>query len=88
MYCRCWTDQSIASFAARQRNKREKGKDDLSPRENIQLSQHLSSVPSNSDVAGYDLNDLMIPSLDTTMGFINDGDAHSWSNNPDLTYSS
>jgi hypothetical protein len=42
-------------------------------------------VLSGSDVA-YDLNDLMMPSLDTTMGCMDDGDPHSWINNPDLTY--
>jgi hypothetical protein len=43
-------------------------------------------VLSSSDVAGYDLNDLMMPPLDTSMVCIDDGDAHSWSNPPDLTY--
>ncbi|OCK73569.1 hypothetical protein K432DRAFT_430522 [Lepidopterella palustris CBS 459.81] len=28
----------------------------------------------------------MMPSLDTTMACIDDGDAYSWNNNPDLTY--
>ena len=41
---------------------------------------------SSSDVTGYDLNDLMIPSLDTTMACIDDGDTYSWNNNHDLTY--
>ncbi|KAH8810689.1 hypothetical protein F5884DRAFT_258678 [Xylogone sp. PMI_703] len=41
---------------------------------------------SSSDVAGYDLNDLVMPSFDTTMAFIDDGDVYSWNNNPDLTY--
>lgn len=50
------------------------------------LSQRLSSVLSNSDVATYDPNDLMMPSLDPTMTCIDDGDAHSWKNDTDLTY--
>jgi hypothetical protein len=43
-------------------------------------------VLSSKDVAGFDLNDLMMPSLDTTMACIDDGDAYSWNNNPDLTF--
>lgn len=41
---------------------------------------------SSSDVAGYDLNNIMMPSIDTTMACIDDGDAYSWNNNPDFTY--
>jgi hypothetical protein len=43
-------------------------------------------VLSSKDVAGFDLNDLMMPSLDTTMACIDDGDTYSWNNNPDLTF--
>ncbi|KAJ5422944.1 hypothetical protein N7445_011052 [Penicillium cf. griseofulvum] len=75
-----------ADVPSRPRSRREKGKDVLSPRGNTHLSQHLSGVLSSSDVAGYDLNDLMMPSLDTAMGCMDDGDPHSWINNPDLTY--
>lgn len=70
----------------RQRNKRSKGEDVPSPRGNTHLSQDLSSVLSSSDVAGCNLDDLMMPSLDTTMACIDDGDVYSWNNNPDLTY--
>jgi hypothetical protein len=44
-------------------------------------------VLSSRDIAGYDLNDLMMPSLDTTMACIDDGDAYSWNNTSDLTFS-
>lgn len=86
MYFLFWTDQLIASFSVRQRNRRAKGEDIPSPRGNTHLSQDLSSVLSSSDVSGYDLNVLMMPSLDTSMPCIDDGDAYSWNNNHDLIY--
>lgn len=86
MYLLSWTDQSFASFAVRQRNRRSKGEDaPSSPRGNAHLSQDPSSVLLSRDVAGYDLNDLMMPSLATTMACFDDGDAYSWNNNPDPT---
>ena len=80
------TDQLIVSFAVRQRNRRAKGETAPSPRGNTRLSQDLSSVLSRSDVAGYDLNDLILPPLDTTMSCTDDGDAYSWNNNTSLTF--
>lgn len=41
---------------------------------------------SSRDVGGFDLDDLMMPSLETTMSCINNGDAYSWNNSPELTY--
>jgi hypothetical protein len=71
----------------RQRQRRSKGEDTTSlPKGNTHLGQDFSGVLSSKDVAGFDLNDLMMPSLDTTMACIDDGDAYSWNNNPDLTF--
>lgn len=87
MYLLAWTDQSFALFAVRQRHRRSKGEDAASlPRGNTHLSQDFSSALSSKDVAGFDLNNLMMPSLDTTMACIDDGDAYGWNNNPDLTF--
>ena len=86
IYFLSWTDQLIASSAVRQRNRRAKGEDVPSPRGNRHHSQDLSSVLSSGDVAGFDFNDLMMPSLDTTITCIDDSDAYSWNNNSDLTY--
>ncbi|KAH9865986.1 hypothetical protein J1614_008550, partial [Plenodomus biglobosus] len=65
---------------------RSKEKDIPSPRGNTHLSQDLSSVLSSRNAVEYDLNDLMIPSLDTTIPCTDDGDAFSWNNNSDLAY--
>jgi hypothetical protein len=71
----------------RQRHRRSKG-EEATPltRGNTNLSQDFSSVLSSKDIPGFDLNDLMIPSLDTTMACIDGGDGYSWNNNPDLTF--
>jgi hypothetical protein len=87
MYLLAWTDQSFALFAVRQRHRRSKGEDATSlPRGNTHLDQDFSSVLSSKDVTGFDLNDLMMPSLDTTMACIDSGDAYSWNYNPDRTF--
>lgn len=36
---------------------------------------------SSTDVAGHDLNDLIIPSFDTTIHCIDEGDAYNWNDN-------
>ncbi|KAI9685150.1 MAG: hypothetical protein M1822_004737 [Bathelium mastoideum] len=86
MYLLSWTGQLIASLAARQRNRRAKGEDVPSVRRDTRASQDLSSVLSSRDVAEFDLKDLMMPSLDTTIPCIDDGDTYGWNNNSDLTY--
>ncbi|KAF2763045.1 hypothetical protein EJ05DRAFT_495886 [Pseudovirgaria hyperparasitica] len=75
-------------MVVRQRNKRSKGEDVPSPKANTQLKQDLPTVLSIPDVAGYDINDLMmpLPPLDMDIVCIDDGDTYSWNNGPGLTY--
>lgn len=94
------TDQFLVSFTVRQRNRRSKGEDVTSPKgtthisqennhftpDHTHLNQDLSNVLSNGDVTGYDLNDLIMPSLDTTMTCIDDSDPFNWNNNSGLTF--
>lgn len=84
-YFHLLTDRVIV---VRQRNRRSRGEntDDAPPRGDTRLSQDLSSVLSSSDVAAYDINDLMMPSIDTTIACLDNGDAYSWIDNSDLTY--
>ncbi|KAH7086128.1 hypothetical protein FB567DRAFT_63113 [Paraphoma chrysanthemicola] len=85
---RCTKADVACVYSLRQKNRRSKGADTApSPRGTSQLSQDFSSVLSSRDIAGYELNDLMMSSLDTTMACIDDGDAYSWSDTPDLQFS-
>lgn len=69
----------------KQRSRRPKGEDVSPTKGNTGLGQD-SSILSSSEVAEYNLDDMMVPSLDTTIACMYDGDVYCGNDNPDLTY--
>lgn len=69
----------------KQRSRRPKGEDVSPTKGNTGLGQDLS-ILSSSEVAEYNLDDMMMPSLETTIACMDDGDVYCGNDNPDLIY--
>ena len=79
------TGRLTTSFAVKQRSRRPKGEDVSPTKGNTGLGQDLS-ILSSSEVAEYNLDDMMMPSLETTIACMDDGDVYCGNDNPDLIY--
>ncbi|KAL2063568.1 hypothetical protein VTL71DRAFT_5373 [Oculimacula yallundae] len=82
---RCTKADVSCVYSLKQRSRRPKGENVSPTKENTGLGQDLS-ILSGSDVAGYNLDDMMTPSLDTTIACMDDAEVYCWNDNPDLTY--
>ncbi|KAI0176908.1 hypothetical protein BJ166DRAFT_10496 [Pestalotiopsis sp. NC0098] len=74
---RCTKADVPCVYSLKKTSRRPRGEDVSPTKGNTGLSQDHLSVLSSSEVTGYNLDDMMMPSLDTTVACTDDGDVYS-----------